>query len=55
MKRNINGFRLTKNGKPITIESNQRRHIDYQGASYKSGGDYYLFSRVVNGYHVYTK
>lgn len=54
MKRNINGFRLNKNGKPILIEEGERKHAEYQGASYKEDGEYYFFKRKSNGYFYYN-
>ena len=53
MKRNIKGFRLNKNGKPILIEVNEYRLKDYKGSSYKMGGTYYYYVRESNGSYVY--
>ena len=38
MLKNINGFRLNRNGKPITTEVGEVRHKDFRGAMYKEGG-----------------
>lgn len=54
MKRNINNFRLNKNGKPITSEIGEVKHKLYQGASYKEDGEYYFYKRFFNGFYYYS-
>ena len=54
MKRNVNGFRLNKNGKPIIIEVGDIMHKEFQGASYKQNGTYYFFKRHANGFYYYS-
>ena len=54
MKRNINGFNLTKNGKPITSNIGERKHLEYQGESYKEEGTYYYFNRKFQNYFYYN-
>ncbi len=51
--KNINGFRLNKNGKPILNESGDVIHYEYQGASYKKDGVYYFFVRKQAGKFIY--
>lgn len=53
MKRNIKGFRLNRNGKPIITEQGEVYHDDYKGASYKDNGMYYFFLRTQQGKFVY--
>jgi hypothetical protein len=54
MSKNINGFRLNKNGKPILQEEGEKKHLTYQGASYKDNGTYYFFLRKQNGWFIYN-
>lgn len=54
MNRNINGYRLTKNGKPILTEIGEVKFKEFQGQSFKSNGDYYFFLRQSQGYFYYT-
>lgn len=53
MKRNIKGFRLNKNGKPIIIEVGEVRFKDFKGSSYKINGTYYFYFRESNGNYIY--
>jgi hypothetical protein len=55
MKRNINGFRLTKNGKPILKECGDILLDSYQGNSFKLNGEYYFYSRMYQGKNLYKK
>ena len=54
-KRNVNGFRLNQNGKPITTSIGEVKFIEYQGASFKIEGDYYFYLRFFAGYYIYSK
>jgi len=55
MKRNINGFRLNKNGKVIVEEQGYKKHLSYQGATYKDeNGKYYFYLRKQNGWFIYS-
>lgn len=53
MKRNINGFKLNKNGKPITIEQGLIRYNEYKGVTYKLNGEYQFFIRESKGEYIY--
>lgn len=54
MRRNIKGFRLNRNGKPIIIEQGEVRHKEFKGASYKdSSGTYHYYIREYSGEFVY--
>ena len=55
MIKNINGFRLNKNGKPILNEEGYKKHLTYQGSTYKDEiGTYYFFIRKQNGWFIYS-
>lgn len=54
-KKNINGFRLNKNGNPILNELGYKKHLTYQGSVYKDEiGTYYFFLRKQNGFFIYN-
>ena len=53
MGRNVKGFRLNRNGKPIIIEQGEVRLKEYRGASYKNNGQYFFYVRESNGNYVY--
>ena len=55
MKRNVNGFRLTKNGKPILHEEGDILLDTYQGNSIKINGEYYFYSIMYQGKNLYKK
>jgi len=55
MKRNICGFRLTKNGKPILREEGDMLLDTYQGNSVKINGEYYFYSRMYQGKNLYKR
>jgi len=55
MKKNINGYRLNKNGNPILNELGYKRFLSDMGASFKEDGDYYFFVRKQNGWFIYSK
>ena len=38
MKKNVNGFRLNQNGKPITDEIGYKKYFTDHGAMYKDNG-----------------
>jgi hypothetical protein len=52
--RNINGFRLNKNGKPILQEQGEKKFATYQGESFKEDSVYYFFVRKQNGMFIYN-
>lgn len=52
--KNINGFRLNKNGKPILRDSNEISFAEDRGASFKDNGQYYFFLRKLRGKFIYT-
>jgi len=55
MTKNMNGFRLNRNGKPILNEQGYKKHLTYQGATYKDEmGTYYFFLREQNGWFIYN-
>lgn len=54
MKINMNGYKLTRNGKPITTAIGEIKFNEYKGQSFKENGDYYYFLRKARGYFYYT-
>lgn len=54
MKRNINNYRLTRNGQPITTAIGEVKYSEYKGQSFKENGDYYYFLRQSGDYFYYS-
>lgn len=54
MKTNINNYRLTRNGKPITTAIGEVKQSEYKGQSFKENGDYYFFLRKQGNIYIYT-
>lgn len=54
MKKTKTGFRISKNGRPIsTIEKEAIIKKNYDGKSIKNNGTYYFFDRCQGGLNVY--
>jgi len=53
MKRNIKGFRLNKNGKPIIVEVGTVRHKEFRGQTYKENGEYFYYVMQHDGSYIY--
>lgn len=54
IKKNINGFRLNKNGKPLTTSIGEVKFKEYQGAMFRKDGNYYFYLRFFGGFHIYS-
>lgn len=54
MRRNINGFRLNKNGKPILFEVGEVLVKEYRGSYYKEEGIYFFYRREFRGEFIYS-
>jgi len=54
MKANINGYKLTKNGKPITTGIGEVKQREYEGLSYKENGEYFYYLRKQEGFYIYS-
>jgi hypothetical protein len=54
MKKNVNGFRLNQNGKPILNEEGHQSYFTDHGAMYQDNGRWYFFLRKQNGKFIYS-